>query len=55
VVASTKRLDPRKTSLARPSSIYKRQTCPLVREGARHRKYERLKLGVGQAYDRSAD
>jgi hypothetical protein len=26
--------DPRKTALARPSSIYKRQTRPLVREGA---------------------
>jgi hypothetical protein len=26
--------DPRKTALARTSSIYKRQTCPLVREGA---------------------
>jgi hypothetical protein len=26
--------DPRKTTLARASSIYKRQTCPLVRKGA---------------------
>jgi hypothetical protein len=25
--------NPRKTSLARASSIYKRQTCPLIREG----------------------
>jgi hypothetical protein len=27
-------LDPRKTALVRASSIYKRQPCPLVREGA---------------------
>jgi hypothetical protein len=29
--------DPRKTSLARPSCIYKRQTRPFVREGARQK------------------
>jgi hypothetical protein len=33
MVASPKGLDPRKTALARASSIYKRQTRPLVREG----------------------
>jgi hypothetical protein len=31
---SPKGLDPRQTALARASSIYKRQTRPLVREGA---------------------
>jgi hypothetical protein len=30
--------DPRKTALARTSSIYKGQTRPLVREGAPHNK-----------------
>jgi hypothetical protein len=31
---SPKGLGPRKTALARASGTYKRQTCPLVREGA---------------------
>jgi hypothetical protein len=30
-------LDPRKTTMVRTSSIYKRQTCPLIREGAPQR------------------
>jgi hypothetical protein len=34
LVASTKGSDPRKTVLARASSINERQTRPLVREGA---------------------
>jgi hypothetical protein len=34
MVTSPKRLGPEKTTLARTSSIYKRQTRPLVREGA---------------------
>jgi hypothetical protein len=32
--SKTKLSDPRKTALAKASSIYKRQTRPLVREGA---------------------
>jgi hypothetical protein len=84
--------DPRKTVRAEASSIYKRQTRPLVREGAPQKqdrnyqtviniwlwapdgarltdwpsvamrlwlgiylKYRRLKLGGGQAYDRSSN
>jgi hypothetical protein len=34
MVAKSKGSDPRKTVLARSSSIYKRQTRPLVRKGA---------------------
>jgi hypothetical protein len=33
MVASSKGLDPKKTALARASSIYKKQNRPLVREG----------------------
>jgi hypothetical protein len=35
--------DPRKTVLARVSSIYKRQTSPLVREGAPQNKTVTIK------------
>jgi hypothetical protein len=38
MVANTKELDLRKTALARASSIYERQTRPLVREGAPQKK-----------------
>jgi hypothetical protein len=34
MVASPKGLDPRMTALAKASSMYKRQTRPLVREDA---------------------
>jgi hypothetical protein len=36
--------DPRNTALARASSIYKRQTHPLVREGAHRNKTVKLEL-----------
>jgi hypothetical protein len=36
---SVKYCHERKTTLARASSIYKKQTCPLVREGASEKEY----------------
>jgi hypothetical protein len=37
--------DPRNTVLARASSIYKRQTCPLVREGAPQKQDRKCQTG----------
>jgi hypothetical protein len=46
MISSSKGLGPEKTALAGASSIYKRQTRPLVREGApqkQDRKYQTVK------------